>query len=184
MSKGKTKPAQESFYYKFVEHENDVIGLLSYALYQKAWHQHKETLKNKYPDGAVPENEYRTYQSMFEGQISSHRKIAEEILNKRYEDFATMVHEKIDALDKNIQMICGHSSRIPSIHEKVHKHIRFFGPPFWQNVVASAAFPILLGLLVLLYKLGSDTQIWPNSFSWQTSEGNKTDSKKDSIPPH
>lgn len=181
MSKGKTKPAQESFYYKFVENDNDVIGLLSYALYQKAWHQHKETLKNKYPDGAVPENEYRTYQSMFEGQISSHRKIAEEILNKRYEDFATMVHEKIDALDVDIKMIHNHSSKIPSIHEKVHKRVGFFGPPFWQNVVASFAFPIILGLLVLLYKIGSGTQIWPNSFSLGAAQESKFDSRKDSV---
>ncbi|MEZ4967284.1 MAG: hypothetical protein R2791_18740 [Saprospiraceae bacterium] len=184
MAKGKTKPVHESFYSKFVENENDVVGLLSYALYQKAWHQHKETLRNKYPDGAVPENEYRTYQAMFEGQIPAHKKIAEEILNKRYENFAIMVHEKINALEENVKFIHDYSTHLPDIRDQVNKRVGFFGRPFWQNVVASAAFPILLGLLILLYKIGSDAKMWPDNFSWGSSQGTESKLSKDTIPPH
>ncbi len=173
MSKGKAKPIQESFFHKFVENENDVVGLLSYALYQKAWQHHKENLrKEKYADGIIPHSEASAYQSMFEGQILAHRAIAVQMLNKRYEEFASKVYERIHVLEVNVQTICSNSHHIPSIVEKVHKRIGFFGFSFWQNVVASAAFPVLLGVIILLYNLGSDTDLWPlDSHSSQSDTG-------------
>lgn len=183
MSKGKTKSAQESFYYKFVQHEDDVVGLLSYALYQKAWQHHKENLKReKYSDGAIPASESVAYQSMFESQIPAHRIIAEQMLNKRYEEFAHQVFEQIKSIDGNLQVVCSHSNHIPSISDRVHKRVGFFGFSFWQNVVASAALPILLGVLILLYNLGSGADLWPFESSQSSPIRDKSNhTERDSL---
>lgn len=162
MSKIKIKSNRDSFYYKFVEHKDDIIGLLAYALYQKSWQEHKENLKReKFSDGLIPNEESNAYQSMFESQIPAHRAIAEQMLNKRYEEFASTVLQKIGNLESRLQNLCDHADHIPAIRERVQKKIGFFGFSFWQNVVASAAFPVLLGIIILLYKIGSGTDVWP-----------------------
>lgn len=179
MSKIKSKPNKESYYYKFVEHDDDIIGLLAYALYQKSWQHHKEYLKGeKYPEGNIPVSESEAYQSMFEGQIPAHRVIAEQMLNKRYEAFALDVYGQIRTLEQKLQTVCNHALDIPHIRERVSKRVGFFGFSFWQNVVASAAFPILLGMLILLYNTGSDTNLWPFDNSSPKTHNLESDTSK------
>ena len=176
----KTKPTGNTFFDKFVTHEDDIVGYLAYALYEKAWQRHKNTLKGKYADGAIPEFELKAFESMFEGQILGHRTIAEQMLNKRYEDFANKVHLQISTIENHTKLICEHIDSIPQIHSKVHQQTSFFGFSFWQNVVASAAFPILLGLGVVLYQAGSDENIW-KKFGIQPVHGQSHENKSPEI---
>ncbi|MBR1402885.1 MAG: hypothetical protein IJ558_01765 [Treponema sp.] len=164
-------------YYQLVNDENDLIGMIGYSLYKKAKIDYIEKYyaENKeYPD----DNQLQDFQFQQCGEtiISSHKKVAEQLMNtfmsKYIEEYGKDLLEKtknlelkIDETNKRQDVLKDKEVKIKQKEKDFKKDKRLFelkkAKSFWTGVLQSLIASMVLTIISVIVLLQMNI---PSSF--------------------